>query len=89
MKDKVKYTVAIISLFLIDRLFKVLVVNYLKTSVTLIPNILNLTYVKNIGAAFSLMEGKTALLIILSLIAFFFLYKELITILLDALASTT
>lgn len=79
MKDKVKYTVAIIILFLIDRLFKVLVVNYLKTSVTLIPNILNLTYVKNIGAAFSLMEGKTTLLIILSLIAFFFLYKELIT----------
>ena len=40
---------------------------------------LSLTYVKNIGAAFSLMEGKTPLLIIISLIAFFFLYKELIT----------
>lgn len=79
MKDKVKYTLAIISLFLIDRLFKILVVSYLKTTVTLIPNVLSLTYVKNIGAAFSLMEGKTPLLIIISLIAFFFLYKELIT----------
>lgn len=79
MKDKVKYTLAIISLFLIDRLFKILVVSYLKTTVTLIPNMLSLTYVKNIGAAFSLMEGKTPLLIIISLIAFFFLYKELIT----------
>ena len=62
MKDKVKYTLAIISLFLIDRLFKILVVSYLKTTVTLIPNMLSLTYVKNIGAAFSLMEGKTPLL---------------------------
>ena len=79
MKDKVKYTLAIISLFLIDRLFKILVVSYLKTTVTLIPNMLSLNYVKNIGAAFSLMEGKTPLLIIISLIAFFFLYKELIT----------
>ena len=52
MKDKVKYTLAIISLFLIDRLFKLLVVSYLKTTVTLIPNILSLTYVKkNIGSS--------------------------------------
>lgn len=79
MKDKVKYISAIISLFLIDRLFKILVVSYLKTTVTLIPNVLSLTYVKSIGAAFSLMEGKTPLLIIISLIAFFFIYKELIT----------
>lgn len=79
MKDKIKYTSLITLLFLIDRLLKVLVVNNLKTSIALIPNILRLVYVKNIGAAFSLMEGKTTLLIILSLIAFFYLYKELIT----------
>ena len=79
MKDKLKYTTVIIILFLIDRLFKILVVNYLKTSITLIPNILNLTYVKNVGAAFSLMEGKTTLLAILSLLAFLVIYKELIS----------
>ena len=79
MKDKLKYTAVIIILFLIDRLFKVLVVNYLKGTVTLIPNLLSLVYVKNIGAAFSLMEGKTTLLAILSLLAFLVIYKELIT----------
>ena len=79
MKDKVKYTLAIISLFLIDRLFKILVVSYLKTTVTLIPNFLSLVYVKNVGAAFSLMEGKTTLLAILSLLAFLVIYKELIS----------
>ena len=70
-------------MFLIDRLFKVLVVNYLKGTVTLIPNLLSLVYVKNIGAAFSLMEGKTTLLAILSLLAFLVIYKELIILELD------
>ncbi len=79
MKDKLKYTAVIIILFLIDRLFKVLVVNYLKGTVTLIPNFLSLVYVKNIGAAFSLMEGKTTLLAIFSLLAFLVIYKELIS----------
>ena len=78
MKGKLKYTVVIIILFLIDRLFKVLV-NYLKGTVTLIPNFVSLVYVKNIGAAFSLMEGKTTLLAIFSLLAFLVIYKELIS----------
>lgn len=77
MKDKLKYTVVIIILFLIDRLFKVLVVNYLKGTITLLPNFLSLVYVKNIGAAFSLMEGQPTLLAILSLLFFLVIYKEL------------
>lgn len=77
MKDKLKYTVVIIILFLIDRLFKVLVVNYLKGTITLLPNFLSLVYVKNIGAAFSLMEGQPILLAILSLLFFLVIYKEL------------
>ena len=79
MKDKIKYTIMIIFLFLIDRFFKILVVKYLKNTITLIPNFLKLTYVKNIGAAFSLMEGEVVLLIVISLLIFIYLYKELIT----------
>ena len=79
MKDKIKYTIMIIFLFLIDRFFKILVVKYLKNTITLIPNFLKLTYVKNIGAAFSLMEGEVVCLIVISLLIFIYLYKELIT----------
>lgn len=67
---------------LADRLSKILAVKYLEGAkdVTVIENILDLTFTKNTGAAFSLFAGKASLLGIFSVIIVvllcFFLYKQ-------------
>lgn len=52
-----------------DQLLKYLVLNNISSSdtITLIPNIVQLVYVKNTGAAFSLLSGKTYVLSLISL----------------------
>lgn len=66
----------IISLLVIilDRITKILVENLLDGKViNIIKNIFYFTYVRNDGAAFSILESKVLLLIIISLIALIFL----------------
>lgn len=55
----------------LDQLVKYLVVVYLKPvgSVTIIPKVLNFTYLENNGAAFSIFAGKQIFLIILTSVA--------------------
>ena len=70
-----------ISGLLLDRITKYLVVynmSYLE-SIPVIPNFFYLTYTFNKGAAFSILQGRTIFLIIVTILAlmfvFYFLYK--------------
>lgn len=75
-----KITLLSLLVVIIDRLTKILVtanVN-LNSSIVLINDFLSITYVKNIGAAFSILEGNTILLIVVSIIALILIYLFLI-----------
>lgn len=57
-------------ILLIDRIVKILVQAFLSTNkVYVIKNFFYLIYVKNIGAAFSILEGKSILFILIGLTA--------------------
>ena len=55
---------------ILDQLIKVLVIHFLQIQkeVIIIPNIFFLYYTKNTGAAFSILENQTLLLIIISVV---------------------
>lgn len=61
----------------IDQLIKNIIINILNIgeSITIIKNFFNITYVKNSGAAFSILQSNTFLLIIISIIALIFIFK--------------
>ena len=60
----------------IDRVIKMLVKSFLTTKkIYLIKNFLYLTYVQNIGAAFSILEGMQFLLVLIGIIAVIFIYN--------------
>ena len=62
-------------IILIDQISKFIILNTLgyQRSINIIPNFLNITLVKNKGAAFSLFSNSTLLLTIISFLATFFL----------------
>lgn len=62
--------IAILSLLLvlIDQISKKLVINYLNKEILIIKNIFCLTYTKNNGAAFSILNGKRLLLILMTIL---------------------
>ena len=66
-KKKLIYTIASIIL-LLDQLIKVLVVNNMKLhqEIEIIKNFFSIYYVKNTGAAFSILGNQTLLLIVVS-----------------------
>ena len=59
--------------FLVDRITKILVENFIDKDISIIKNIFYLTYVKNDGAAFSILGTQRILLIVLSILALAFL----------------
>lgn len=71
------YIIALISL-IIDQIVKILVSNYLILGQTtkIINNFFYLTYVQNTGAAFSILIGYRYILIIITLIFLYYLYKN-------------
>jgi signal peptidase II len=69
---KKMYIISIL-VFLLDRISKLLVVNLIDKDISIIKNIFYLTYVKNDGAAFSILETQRILLIVLSILALAFL----------------
>lgn len=70
------YIITLISL-IIDQIVKILVSNYLILGQTtkIINNFFYLTYVQNTGAAFSILIGYRYILIIITLIFLYYLYK--------------
>lgn len=64
------YAILAVVLVLIDQLTKILTRTYidLGESITFIPHVLDLTYIKNTGAAFSILEEHTWLLTVFSAI---------------------
>ena len=58
---------------LVDRITKMLVENFLDKELSIIKNIFYFTYVKNDGAAFSILGSQRLLLVILSILALFFI----------------
>ena len=67
-------------LLTIDQALKVIISVFLKlnASVVIINKFFNFTYVRNYGAAWSILSGNRILLIIISLISLIFIYKFMI-----------
>lgn len=61
---------------LIDQIIKILISNNLElyNSIEIIKNFFNITYVKNIGAAFSILNGNVVFLILVSILALIAIY---------------
>lgn len=55
--------------FIIDRLLKIIVQNFLVDKIYIIKNFFYLVFTKNIGAAFSIMEGMQIVLVLIGLVA--------------------
>ena len=72
---RIKIMIYSLSITLIDQISKFIVLTTLgfNQSISIIPNILNFTLVKNKGAAFSLLSNSTTLLTITSIFASFIL----------------
>lgn len=64
----------------IDQVVKILVINKmaLQQSITIINNFFNITYVRNTGAAWSILSGNVLLLIMISVLALVTIYYYLI-----------
>lgn len=67
-------------LVVIDQIVKILVINkmVLQQSIIVINNFFNITYVRNAGAAWSILSGNVLLLIMISVIALGVIYYYLI-----------
>ena len=74
-----KIMLIIVSIFLLDRFTKVLVINNLSLgeSISIIDDFLNITYVNNHGAAFGIMDGKVIFIVIVSILIFAYLIYEI------------
>lgn len=68
--------ILVICLF-IDQLIKNIIINIFNVgeSISIIKNFFNITYVRNSGAAFSILESNTILLIFISMCALIFIFK--------------
>lgn len=70
--------ICVLTLFfiLLDQLSKIFISTILKVgqSITIIPNFFNITYVKNIGAAFSILEGNRYFFIIVAILSLIIIY---------------
>lgn len=67
-------------LIVIDQIIKILVINKmaLQQSIIVINNFFNITYVRNTGAAWSILSGNVLLLIMISVLALVTIYYYLI-----------
>lgn len=63
------YIICITFLVLIDQITKMIVALNVKNEITLVKNILYVTYERNTGAAFSILKDKTYIFIIITIIA--------------------
>lgn len=65
---------------LLDFIIKIIVKTCMNlySSIVVIPNFFSITYVRNTGAAFSIMENSRVLFIIIGLLAIYLIWKYLI-----------
>lgn len=70
-----KLIVNSILLIIVDQLIKILIVNNIYESIELVSNFFSLTYVRNTGAAFSILEGNRFLFVIVAVLALYLIYK--------------
>ena len=70
------YSMGIV-IFIIDRFIKFMITNHLVElkEYSIIKNFFSICFVKNEGAAFSILQGKTIIIVIISLIMLFLLDK--------------
>lgn len=64
-----------ILLIIVDQLIKILIINNIYESIELVSNFFSLTYVRNTGAAFSILEGNRFLFVIVAVLALYLIYK--------------
>lgn len=70
-----KFYIITLIVLVLDRITKILVENFLDNKVVdVIKNVFYLTYVKNEGAAFSILISQRLLLILISILAIIFIY---------------
>lgn len=75
-----KLTILSVIFLLMDFIIKLIVSNNLElyNTIEVIPNFLNIFYVTNTGAAFSILEGNRFLFIIIAFVAIYLIYEFLI-----------
>lgn len=64
-----------ILLIIVDQLIKILINNNIYESIELVNNFFSLTYVRNTGAAFSILEGNRFLFVIVAISALYLIYR--------------
>ena len=71
-----QYVIKSLSIIIIDQIIKYLIMFLLSLneSITIIPNFFNITYVINKGAAWNILNDKTWLLIIITILLLLFIY---------------
>ena len=71
--------ILIILIIFLDQLIKFFISNMeVFSSITIISNFLSITYVQNTGAAFSILSDNTLLIIIISFLFLYLLYKYIL-----------
>lgn len=75
-KKTILYTLLMAVLIILDQLTKSIVLKYLAVGkvVTPIPHVVQFRYVENTGAAFSILSGKTVLLVIITILILLFAF---------------
>ena len=70
MKNKQRILIIAVSTFILDQIIKIIIRNTMNIhdQIKIIPNFFSIYYVKNTGAAFSILSNNTTFLIIISVI---------------------
>ncbi len=76
---KIKYIVFMVCIFLLDQISKFIIMKSLELNETIkvIGNFFRITYVHNYGAAFGILDGKTIIIVLVSLVILLYLIYEL------------
>lgn len=79
MKNKKRIYQIMSIVFILDQIIKLLIVQHIKIyqKITIIPKFFSIFYVRNTGAAFSILEDSTFFLIIISVLFLIFLHEYL------------
>ncbi len=78
-KKNILIVLSIVLLILLDQISKILISRYMieYNYIKIIPGFLSLTYIKNFGAAFGILEGKRIFFIIITIIVLAYIIYEI------------